>query len=78
MENMEGSGTALLAIHYGIPCLEIRSASNLVGKRNIEAWDFTLASERAAFAIYKFIQRNEEIISSSFLTECKNDEKKRH
>ena len=57
MENMEGSGTALLAIHYGIPCLEIRSASNIVGKRNIDAWDFTLASERISFAIYKFLQK---------------------
>jgi len=64
MENMEGSGTALLAIHYGIPCLEIRSASNIVGKRNRDAWDFRLASERISFAIYKFIQKNEEIISN--------------
>lgn len=56
MENMEGSGTILLAIHYGIPCLEIRAASNITGKRNIDAWDLPLASERVSLAVYKFIQ----------------------
>lgn len=56
MENMEGSGAALLAIHYGIPCLEIRAASNITGKRDIEAWNLPLASERVSFAVYKFIQ----------------------
>ncbi|MCD6271532.1 MAG: futalosine hydrolase [Deltaproteobacteria bacterium] len=56
MENMEGSGAALLAIHYGIPCIEIRAASNFTGKRNIEAWDLPLASARVSLAVCKFIQ----------------------
>jgi futalosine hydrolase len=57
MENMEGAGAAMLGLYYQIPCLEIRTASNITGKRNIEAWNFPLASERASFAVYELIQK---------------------
>ena len=56
MEGMEGSGAAQLAIHYGIPFLEIRSASNMVGKRDPGAWDLALAFERGAMAVFTFVQ----------------------
>ena len=56
MEGMEGSGAAHLAIHYGIPFLEIRSASNMVGKRDPGAWDLTLAFERGAMAVFTLIR----------------------
>ena len=55
MENMEGSGVAHLAIHYAIPLLEIRCASNLVGKRNRDTWNLPVASERIAMAVIAFI-----------------------
>jgi len=56
MEAMEGSGAAHLAIHYNIPFLEIRSASNMVGKRDPGAWNLALAFERAAMAVFAFIR----------------------
>ncbi|MBU4344067.1 MAG: futalosine hydrolase [Desulfobacteraceae bacterium] len=55
MEGMEGSGAAHLAIHYNIPFLEIRSASNMVGKRDPGAWNLALAFERGAMAVFAFI-----------------------
>jgi len=55
MEGMEGSGAAHLAIHYDIPFLEIRSASNMVGKRDTRAWNLPLAFERGAMAVFAFV-----------------------
>jgi len=56
MESMEGSGAAHLAIHYAVPFVEIRSASNLVGPRDRESWNFSLACERAGSAVLAFIR----------------------
>ncbi len=56
MEGMEGSGAAHLAIHYDIHFLEIRSASNMAGKRDPGAWNLALAFERAAMAVFAFIR----------------------
>ncbi len=39
MEAMEGAGAAHVCRHYGIPFLEIRAASNFVGKRERAQWD---------------------------------------
>lgn len=55
MENMEGSGAAHLSLHYDIPFLEIRAASNIVGKRNVNLWNLPLAFERCASAIFAFV-----------------------
>ena len=55
MESMEGAGAAHLAIHYDIPFLEIRSASNFVGKRDKSYWDLSIAFERGAFAVLSLI-----------------------
>lgn len=56
MESMEGSGAAHVALHYGIPFLEIRSASNRVGKRNREDWNLSLAFERCGEAVYSLLK----------------------
>lgn len=55
MEGMEGTGAAHLAIHYDIPFLEIRSASNFVGKRDRSSWNLPLAFERGAMAVLNLI-----------------------
>lgn len=55
MESMEGSAGAHVALHYKIPFVEIRCASNLVGKRNREAWDLGLACRRSAEAAVMWI-----------------------
>ena len=60
MEGMEGAGAAHLAIHYDIPFLEIRSASNFVGKRDRNSWNLPLAFEMGALAVLNLI-RNLEI-----------------
>ncbi|MCJ7615495.1 MAG: futalosine hydrolase [Desulfobacterales bacterium] len=56
MEGMEGAGAAHLAIHYDIPFLEIRSASNFVGKRDRDSWNLPLAFERGALAVLNLIR----------------------
>ena len=55
MENMEGAGAAHLSIYYGIPFLEIRCASNIVGARDKTAWNLPLACERCAWAVHELI-----------------------
>jgi len=55
MESMEGSGAAHVAIHYDIPFLEIRAASNFVGKRDKNKWNLPLAFERCAEAVLMLV-----------------------
>lgn len=55
MEAMEGAGAAHLSIHYNIPFLEIRSASNMVGKRERDEWDIDLACRNSNKAVLAFI-----------------------
>ena len=62
MEGMEGSGAAHLALHYDIPFLEIRSASNIVGKRDPGAWNLALAFERGAMAVQQLLTVNRELL----------------
>ncbi len=59
MEGMEGAGAAHLAIHYDIPFLEIRSASNFVGKRARDSWNLPLAFEMGALAVLSIIRHIE-------------------
>ncbi len=42
-EAMEGFGAAIAAQHYGVPFLEIRAVSNLVGPRDRAAWRIEVA-----------------------------------
>ena len=55
MENMEGAAAAYLGLFYGIPCIEIRSASNYTGKRDRENWNLKLAFERCADAVLSLL-----------------------
>ena len=56
MESMEGSAGAHVALHYGIPFLEVRAASNFVGRRDRKSWDLDLAFDRAARAVSTLIR----------------------
>ena len=56
IESMEGSSAAHVCMHYGIPFIEIRSASNFVGKRTWSDWNIPLASENASKAAIKIIE----------------------
>ncbi len=56
METMEGSGAAHLCIHYDIPFLEIRAASNMVGERDRSGWDLPLACRRSNEAVMTFLE----------------------
>jgi len=55
MESMEGSGAAFLSLYYGISFLEIRSVSNIAGKRDLTAWNLPLAFERGGMAVFALI-----------------------
>ncbi len=44
-ENMEGASAAHVCTLYGIPMMEIRGISNLVGDRDRSKWDIALAAE---------------------------------
>ncbi|MGY2893556.1 futalosine hydrolase [Deinococcus sp. UYEF24] len=50
IEGMEGAGVAQAAALHGVPCTEIRGASNLVGPRDRESWQIgaALGALRAA------------------------------
>jgi len=67
MEVMEGAGAAHLSIHYNIPFLEIRSASNLVGKREKDKWDLDLACRNSNKAVFAFIRSFEPSMLDSFI-----------
>jgi len=67
MEAMEGAGAAHLSIHYNIPFLEIRSASNMVGKREKDKWDLDLACRNSNKAVFAFIRSFEPNILDSFI-----------
>jgi futalosine hydrolase len=50
MESMEGAAAAFLSHYYHLPFLEIRCASNMVGKRDLSQWNLSLACQRAGEA----------------------------
>ena len=54
-ENMEGAAIALVALRYGIPCLEVRGISNLVEDRDMSRWDIGRAVEAAQRFVLKVI-----------------------
>lgn len=55
-ENMEGAAIALVAMRYGIPCLEIRGISNLVEDRDMSRWDINGAVEAAQRFVLKVLE----------------------
>jgi futalosine hydrolase len=56
-ENMEGSAIAHVCTMYGVPFLEIRGISNVVGMRDKRRWRLTLASENCQNAVIEIISR---------------------
>jgi futalosine hydrolase len=57
METMEGAAAAHTAIHYGIPFVEIRGASNLVGRRARDTWNLPLAFENSCSCMMAFLEQ---------------------
>ena len=60
-ESMEGAAAAHICMLYGLPLLEVRAISNLVGDRDREAWDVPGAAARAARAAAYLLTQLEEI-----------------
>lgn len=58
MESMEGAATALVSEIYGIPYVEVRAASNFVGKRDRSSWDLPLAFRNASAAVSIILNRH--------------------
>ncbi len=56
MESMEGAASAQVAAHAGIPFLQVRAASNRVGKRNKDEWNLPLAFRNSAMAALCIIE----------------------
>lgn len=56
MESMEGASSALVARLYGIDFVEVRSASNYVGKRDKESWNLPLAFRNSSSAILTILK----------------------
>lgn len=50
-EAMEGAGVALAAMRHGVPCLEVRGISNMVGPRDRSGWRIGDALEALARAL---------------------------
>jgi len=46
METMEGAAALHVAALYDVPIIEIRAASNFVGERDKDKWNFPLACDR--------------------------------
>jgi futalosine hydrolase len=55
-ENMEGAAGALIALRYGVPCMEIRGISNLVEDRDLSRWDLPRALEAAQRFVIKIVE----------------------
>ncbi len=51
MESMEGAAASHLSLYYEIPLIEIRSASNMVGKRELSQWNIPLACANCSEAV---------------------------
>ena len=57
MESMEGAAAAHIAIHYDTPFVEIRGASNLVGRRDKGAWDLPVAFRNSCACALAFLRQ---------------------
>ncbi len=50
-ENMEGAAVARVCEMFNLPCLELRSISNMVEDRNLQNWRLSQACRRGAEAV---------------------------
>lgn len=67
-ENMEGAAAARVCEQFGLPCLELRCVSNIVGERDKRNWQLREACTRvgqAAAAVVAALRRQAEGISRS-------------
>ena len=55
IENMEGAAFFQVCENFSIPCLQIRSVSNKVEKRNYQKWDIDLAVKNLNEEVEKII-----------------------
>lgn len=51
VEGMEGAGVAHVAFKHGIPCLEVRGISNMVGPRDRSKWKIPEATQALSRAL---------------------------
>lgn len=56
IENMEGFAAALLCKQYGLPLMELRAVSNMVGQTDRNTWKLDLAFARAQDAILAILE----------------------
>ena len=56
VENMEGAAVVMSANHFGIPAGEMRGISNMVGRRDRDAWRLREAMEAARAALLAWIE----------------------
>lgn len=56
-ENMEGASVAHISALYGVPMLELRGISNMVGDRETRGWDKDTASKRCQAAVLEVLGR---------------------
>ncbi len=59
-ENMEGAAVAQVCIIYGIPCLELRCISNLVGSYNRKNWKIASAAKNCQKLIINLLERGSD------------------
>ncbi|HYQ48223.1 MAG TPA: futalosine hydrolase, partial [Thermodesulfovibrionales bacterium] len=55
-ENMEGAAVAHICAIYGVPLMEMRGISNMVGDRDRSGWDVRLAAENCQTAALQFLK----------------------
>ena len=55
IETMEGASVFKVCEEFNIPCLQIRSISNRIEKRNTDQWDLDLAIRNLNFEVEKII-----------------------
>jgi len=55
IESMEGAAAYYVCNQEGIPCIGIRSVSNMVGPRDKSLWDINLALEQLEKALVKYL-----------------------
>ncbi|MGF1573902.1 MAG: futalosine hydrolase [Sumerlaeia bacterium] len=56
VENMEGATLAAVCNRYGVPFVELRAISNLMGNRDKSAWDFKNSFQNLAHAVQALVQ----------------------
>jgi futalosine hydrolase len=56
-ENMEGAAIAHICAMYGVPMMEIRGISNIIGDRDMKKWDIEAAASNCNMAVMELFRR---------------------